>query len=403
MDKKELEVLLAKQAEAHKKETEALLAAQATMMEAMFKRLQAPGENQTATAATAALSTEDLKMQNIHDKLAEFHYDQETSTFDVWYDRFETVFTKDADGFSDAKKIEMLIRRLEGSVFDRIRKQFSPKKLEEVTFEEVIYALKKTFGTHVTTFTSRYNYIRMGQEACQDLMEFWEQINHAGDRIAYAEMKVDQLKALVFASGLKDKEFQKKVIAKLQKDETTVHGDLKNEIETYQKTKLNERVVNSVDGAAGFGIQRDRGPPSQGNRNRSASRPRAATPNRFAPRQEDRSDNKKDGCPCCGGPHNRSDCSWAPKNPECYNCGRKGHIARACRQPKKENGGRNSRSFQRPEKPYRSNTVHVAAAPMVQAVNYEARRRFIEVDINGKPRLLQEDGGSDVTIVSERF
>lgn len=94
-------------------------------------------------ALTAVPGAEDQQFINLKDQMDTFVYDPEKNlTFEVWYDRFESVFTHQAGKWDDAKKVQLLTRMLTLEDFSKLDGKLSPKKPREVPFDEIIKVLK---------------------------------------------------------------------------------------------------------------------------------------------------------------------------------------------------------------------------------------------------------------------
>lgn len=70
-------------------------------------------------------------------------------TFDVWFKRFETVFTNDADefGLKSTDKVKLLVRKLSTAVFNRLADHTAPSRPEDKSFEDCKGFLMKTLAT----------------------------------------------------------------------------------------------------------------------------------------------------------------------------------------------------------------------------------------------------------------
>jgi hypothetical protein len=72
--------------------------------------------------------------------LEDFVYEPDgVATFEMWYKRFETVFTKDAEKLklSEEDKVKLLVRRLHSVVFARINSSIALKAPFKLKFEEL--------------------------------------------------------------------------------------------------------------------------------------------------------------------------------------------------------------------------------------------------------------------------
>lgn len=384
-----IKALLEAQAKQHAEQ----MKAQAESFSAILEKLTNRDAGPTATVAPALDKTE-LAMQTLHAKLDTFHYvPDEHSFFDTWYDRHKAVFdeAKTKDGLDDKHRITALCRRIEIAAFERLKNRCAPEAPEAKTFDEVTTILNDQFGKKVTIITERYDFIRMKIKVGEELKLFWERVNSAAHRIKFTELKIDSLAALVFVSGLSTPAYaplQRKLLDKLQDNEKTTLNDLMKDLDVYLKTNINVKTVadqphgSVVQAVQGKSFQNRKFKTNRGttsNYGRSKSRD-AARPSRDAARPSQQ-------CESCNGNHTRDACRF--KDAKCHYCLKTGHIATACRKKKKEQGQAQNQA--------RTGLVSI------NAVNFKAKRHFVDVKINGHDAKLQLDTGADVTIVSFEF
>ena len=106
-------------------------------------------------------------------------------------------------------------------------------------------------------------------------------------------------------------------------------------------------------------------------------------------------------CHRCGGRHKPSQCKF--KEAECYACGKKGHISKACRS--KYKGKR-----EQPKQPGRDqaattnavcNEVEEDVYTMFQLTNSRNDPLYITVRVNQVPIKMEIDTGATLTVISE--
>ena len=118
---------------------------------------------------------------------------------------------------------------------------------------------------------------------------------------------------------------------------------------------------------------------------------------------------RKPDRPCyrCGGPHFDRDCQF--KDAECRNCGKKGHITRACRskQPTQNFQSRQSRRQQRTnllteDSPEDANS-DLDTDPVYSLFtlsNQSGRPLHVNVQLNHTPLSMEVDTGASVSVIS---
>ena len=85
--------------------------------------------------------------EGIANSLAEFKYDAERgNTFPAYYRRFETIFTKRCEKWSDEEKITLLLQKLGTEENTKFTNLILPKKPEDVSFSETVKMLCSIFG-----------------------------------------------------------------------------------------------------------------------------------------------------------------------------------------------------------------------------------------------------------------
>ena len=111
-----------------------------------------------------------------------------------------------------------------------------------------------------------------------------------------------------------------------------------------------------------------------------------------------------DGISCrrCGGAHKIDDCAWKA-DVECRNCGRPGHLAKVCRQPKQENREQKPTSFDsnRPN----SSVQNKKQACVIEISTIEKRdndnRPHLPLNMGGHDLLVLLDSGAECNVISK--
>lgn len=208
-------------------------------------KVELNGDN---ASATPSVNTKDMLIQSLNMKLETFDYaSDESSAFDTWYSRYESIFKVDAANLEEKDRVCLLVQRLSSQVLERLSKITSPASPYDLSFEQVLDLLYKTFGSQATLFSNRYACMHALKDPREDLMSYFDRVDDMCDCIKFDEMNVDHFKTLVFLSGLKDdgyQEIQQWVHSRLEADHTVTFQSLREEVNTYLKMKLNSRAVN---------------------------------------------------------------------------------------------------------------------------------------------------------------
>ena len=288
----------------------------------------------------ASLSTKEVLIQSLRNKLETFDYNPEADgTFDVWYRRYEKIFTVDAAALDEKDKVSLLLYRLSNTVFARISQQssiYGKSSPFDLDFEKVRELLDQTYGSQVTLFSSRYACMRAQKEPREDIMMYLDRVNDMCDRIKYKEMSLDHFKSLVFACGLKDAEdleIQRHILTKLEEDPTIKLEDLRARVEAYLKMKKNLATVKEKPDATTMAVKSKRND-IKDHRKRKESSSTNSTEEKNRSGKSERKGKPNMPCTGCGGQHWKADCKH--KDAECYKCGKRGHLSRVCAtRPKK--------------------------------------------------------------------
>lgn len=339
----------------------------------------------------AVLNSADQKAKNLADKMTTFKYDPDSGlTFEAYYKRYERIFTVETEGWTDAAKIDLLTQKLESADYNKFADGLLPKIVTGITLDEAVAELKRHFGYRETKFRMRYNCFKLEKGEKESFIDYSTRINKQGERFEVAKCSADDLKNLLFISGLKNKN-EKRVLEKLldkvdaqQKrlesaaddaaraaiKKLTLH-DLVNEAERILSLKADEEEV--LENTAGhstevFAVQKLRGNKKSSTSSNSKS-PTAPRPCRF-----------------CGGSHWERDCDHVSKI--CETCKVVGHKVGFC-----------------------TSAAEAAFKALVKARETKAKvsqvttrkknmRKYVTPTISGIPMKLQLDSGADISIIS---
>ena len=75
--------------------------------------------------------------------ITEFHHDEHNLTFDMWYSRYEDLFSVDAVKLVDAAKVRLLLRKLKPMVHSKYINYILPKHARAFLFKETVEKLQK--------------------------------------------------------------------------------------------------------------------------------------------------------------------------------------------------------------------------------------------------------------------
>ncbi|XP_011860071.1 PREDICTED: uncharacterized protein K02A2.6-like [Vollenhovia emeryi] len=330
-------------------------------------------------------SARDVKAKNLADSIEPFAYDpNDNATFESWYKRYETIFTTEIEGWTEPEKIRLLMRKFTRSDYQRFADSVLPRVPTDLTLQEAAKLLKSMFGYSETKFSMRFKCFDIRMEDSATYGEYGARINKLGEKFGVANFSADDLKNLLFISGLKDPrhadEAARAAIAKL-----TV-SDLINETQniiTLKKDKLevceassNITEVNAIQNSR-RGNKKKQNPPSAG----------SSSLNRVSSRKASRP------CKFCGGDHWDCDCSF--KDKQCLSCLATGHKSGFCKSAA-DALRCETENLRRKLQKHESEVNKIASKQIANPSN----RKFITPRINGSRVRLQLDSASDITIIS---
>ncbi|KAK6765277.1 hypothetical protein RB195_025274 [Necator americanus] len=312
---------------------------------------------------TAPVATAEYVTHFLPTRLPDFVYDPENGcTFEVWYNRYEDVISKDGAPLDDAAKARLIVSKLDAETYARFTSHILPKRACDVPLTDTVVVLKELFGHNTSVFARRYAYLKT-QRNEESLRDYTGLVNQLHAMVEFNDVTPEQMKCLVRIRGLvapEDADVRARALRKMEDNPQTTLKEFAAEVQYFldirQDAALLERPniphVNVVDSQKG----RNREPPS----------------------------------PCfrCGANHWSRDCTFV--NKRCHDCRRSGHKRGFCKnfpEKKKRNAKQERKS---------ANTVTIASTRADVAVNRIYRR----VQIDEKTVRMRLDTGADVTLPS---
>lgn len=331
-----------------------------------------------------------------------FHYAPDKgSTFQAWYTRYASIFSKDAKDWEDSAKIRLIMRKLETPDYNRFINFLAPTDVETLTFVDAVSKLKSYFDIEVSLFNRRFNCLRVQRHEDEQFRDCCARVNKLAEDFELEKMTKDAFKCLLLImahSRPGDAEIRTRLLTAYQTKADITYAKLTES--AAEVINLKSDVV-LVEPESVHMIARP-GPSRAG---------QSATPP---------GGRKLPASPCwhCGGPHFVKDCPF--NDHTCKDCKRVGHKEGYCamqftkptkdagRQRKpasKNNYRRNNNKHQRGNCQNRDVTRHDDSIRYVSDVyninkNRISSRKYVDVELNGITVTLQLDSGSDVTLIS---
>ncbi|XP_062704254.1 uncharacterized protein K02A2.6-like [Aedes albopictus] len=296
----------------------------------------------------------------------EFNYDPEAGiTFEVWFAKYEDLFEEDARALDGPAKVRLLLRNLSTVAHKKYVSYILPKKPKEVTFDETIKTLKSIFGRQTSLFNQRYQCLQLKKDPTDDYFTYAGVVNEKCEEFKLSEINADQFKCLMFVSGLsssKDSDVQTTLLSWIESSNPATPMTLRSLAEECQ------RLLN---------LKRDTGGKQTVCAVKNSSKPQSEIPN----------------TPCwrCGDMHYSKNCPYLQH--ECKSCKKTGHKEGYCSCFKQKD--------RKKKRPFKNNAVAKAQSLYtINQVSIAARRKFVNLEINGHPVRLQLDSAADITVIS---
>lgn len=364
-----------------------------------------------------ALNSTDQKAKHLAEQMVCFTYDPDSNlTFDSWYDRYQSIFTTEVADWAESTKIRLLLQKFNQADYQKFADSTLPQKPTELAFDVVIQRLTTMFGYRETKFALRHKCFNLKKEDSEDFVQFAARINKNGEKFDIARCTSDDLKVLLFVSGLKcsqDSLILEKLLAKIDavhiklEAATTEEAraaipkltlqDLVNEAQRLISLKQDKTTVVESSSAVTSNIFSVKS--HNGNNKWNSNKFHTTGTKHYGNSNGSTSaSSSKPPSPCryCGGDHWERECSF--KDKECGQCTVIGHKNGFCASAhqallRKKRFGRNQRRYSDPG-------TDQSIKQVKSASNAGAQRKFLSPSINGAKIRLQLDSGSDISIIS---
>jgi hypothetical protein len=340
--------------------------------------------------------------KELSERMEKFAYNaEENSTFELWYGRYESIFTTAAATLSDAQKVDLLTEKLSYQDYLKFANTILPQTKATIPLDDAVKELKRIFGRKESQFALRYRCLKIEMEAGEDFDSYAARVNLKCEKFDITKCSADDFKVLMFVQGLNKAQHSltlEKLLAKL--DDQEKHLEAAVATETVTKLKLQDvvniasrigylkeeksmvlsQVTPAVDVMAVY--QKPGTNRCSFNANRSSCDDNRS--NHEITRDSGGESKPPSPCYMCGSMHFVRDCSF--KSHQCFSCKETGHKDGYCKSAASWNK-RRSRDFN----PRRSLAVAAASCQT---------RKFVEMVIDKQKVKLQLDSGSDWTIIS---
>ncbi|EFO85707.1 hypothetical protein CRE_02317 [Caenorhabditis remanei] len=173
----------------------------------IFTQNQTPPAAASSTTVTSTFDSSKL-MDTISSRIPMFTYvPEEEKTFEVWFNRYEEIVTKDGAQLADDTKTRVILAKLSPTDYAHYTNRILPKVPNELSFNETIGLLKTTFKSTTSVFRKRQEFLR-SEYSGGSLEEYTGSILRGYTSSEFKKMSDDQLCCLIWINGMKDNSYQ---------------------------------------------------------------------------------------------------------------------------------------------------------------------------------------------------
>lgn len=205
--------------------------------------------------------------EGIANSLSEFIYEPDSGiTFPAYFKRFETIFTKRCQHWSDEERVTLLVQKLGTNENTKYSNLILPRKPEEVSFEETISILSKIFDERNSLFHTRYRCLNIVKADNEDFLAYAGTVNSLVEQFKLEEISKDVFKCLIFLQGLTDpkyKEIRSRILIMVEQDSNITLQRVTEECQRLinvkrDNTQIEEKSVANVRHVKTQKSQKDR-------------------------------------------------------------------------------------------------------------------------------------------------
>ena len=261
----------------------------------------------------------------------------------------------------------------------------SPDKVTDFTFSVLVQKARAHFNPKPSPIVKRHEFNTRRQGGNEAVATYVAELRKIAEFYDYGPVLSDMLRDRLVC-GIHNKVIQRRL---LQETALTFDKALGIALSAEAVDKDSKRLTGGTqdkDLPAPIEHVKDRPNPKhtgKGNRHSKTNKPQQ-------PRQQSSQNSGNLDCYRCGGQHNPSDCPL--KHYECHYCKKRGHLAKVCRQNKKDSSSHEQANFVEDEGDSEYGMFHVGSG--------QTRPLYATVTVNGNPLSMEVDTGASVTITS---
>ncbi|XP_033103603.1 uncharacterized protein K02A2.6-like [Anneissia japonica] len=286
----------------------------------------------------------------------------------------------------DAKKRAVLLTVCNSRTYSLMKDLLAPAKVTDKSYNELTELLKSHSEPKSSIIVSRFKFYSCTRPAGQSVSNYVASLRRLAEPCRFGDTLEEMLRDRLVL-GINDNRIQWKMLS-----ETTLNFKTAVEIENaILEADANVKDINIGGTTSVNKVQHTQ---SRYN-NRKVSNNNSTSSDRPTPT-----------CYLCLGPHLAPDCKH--KEVMCHGCGKRGHLRKACKNPKQKKDGKKGKV---------NNYVTDTAAPQGQQqhqaqyehdevlFNIESKGSVapitVQVKLNGVPLTMEVDTGASISIMSE--
>ena len=313
----------------------------------------------------------------LHGAVVPFNHDQDD--WSEYVERLEHYFAAN-DIVSADKQRAILLSAVGPPTYRLIRTLVSPDKVTDFTYSVLVEKARAHFNPKPSPIVKRYEFNTRRQGENEVVATYIAELRKIAEFCDYGPVLADMLRDRLIC-GIANKTVQRHL---LQEPALSFEKVLDLALSAEAAEKDSRRLTGGADDKdlpAPVEHVKDRPTPrNKGNRYRR--------PNPLQqPQQQGSHNSGKPDCYRCGGQHKQQDCPF--KHYECHHCHKKGHLAKVCRQKKRES----------PPVPEQANMVEDEYS-MFRVGSGRVKPLYATVTVNGIPLSMEVDTGASVSIIS---
>ncbi|CAL8106073.1 unnamed protein product [Orchesella dallaii] len=319
-------------------------------------------------------------------------FDQAKDNIEDWliiFDSFLTANDLDPDCDRKNKCRSILLSSIGATSVCLLKNMFSPRKLDEVSLDEMLSALERYHKPPPKALAERFKFAQRKQQPGETVSQYLAELRKLAQDCKFTEEALQE--------RLRDQLILGPASEKAQCHIFTLDDDIAlDEVVRVATARETAQARTAVLRGNSSAVQE--GEIKKMNKQRSKPKNKGLGEtdkqlNQTPPKLQQKSsgsnssNNSGQACTRCGKQgHNQRDCPHI--DAECYGCGGKGHFSSMCKSKKKKE----------------VKTISAKSNSEIRtAVHQNKKLITVEVKISGKSHLMELDTGCDTSILSKEF